>query len=1265
MVHEGEEGLDIEISAMLVDGDGDRVTETFTVSILNDGPSISTGDQSLDESDGLGSVHGVLNVDFGADGGGGVSLAAEGASWNAGSHTLSADDGSWRAVLDPEGGYTFTQLAAMEHPDGTNANDGIPIVITATVTDSDGGRAESPFIVTIYDDGPSISVSDASLNEADGLGSVSGELTYDVGADGGAAYGLAAAGATWSEASGLLIANDGSWRVSLDVDGGYTFTQLAPMVHDGDERLDIEISAMLVDGDGDRVSETFTVSILDDGPSIRTGDQSLDESDGLGSVHGALSVDFGADGAGGVSLAAEGASWSAGSHTLSADDGSWRAVLDPEGGYTFTQLAAMAHPDGTNANDGIPIVITATVTDADGGRAESPFTVTIYDDGPVAQDDLDTVAGARGATTGGNVILGTDADASEGARLAADAAGADGAARLTRVEFDGQTASFLNAADVRLDAEGGRYLEIDGDHGRLTIREDGDYSYRVTDPLAEGFTEQFLYTIADGDGDERSAALRIDGAEVNEVPEIDPRGTALDEDALMGNGSVQVTQSLNAVFGINGPGEVVFAAAPSTPLTSRGEAIELRLSDDGRVVEGSAGGRSVLRVELNDNGSYTTTLNDVVEHPDTTAEDTVEALRLTVIAHDGDADTSLEDRASGVIEITINDDVPVADVATAMLYDGEFEDQIVNGSFESHTLDRQLDEEAGEIVDRGHYGVVREIEGWRTEDGSPGMELQLGRFGLVRSQEGEARVELQSSGESQPNVTIYQEVESRAGVDYTLTFHYHPRMAQQGDNLMKVTWEGEDVVVVDGHQGARGVTVIDEIIGDAEVSIGRDGWATITLTVTATEDGSRLEFTGLPDEGGRTRAEFGALLDNVTLVGQAAGHGDSLTADGVLHYGADGPHAETPFSWRTDGLPEQLSWSSADGGATLIGANRAGETLLRVEVDPVSGAYSLTQSGVLPDGIGQLDLSYQLMDGDGDVATGQLILGVDRPAVVPEPEPEPEPVEPPDEVVDEGGDSDSDSDSDADSDSDSDADSDSDSDSDSDADSDADSDSDSDADSDADSDSDSDADSDADSDSDSDGDQRGGRDVEHGNEGLGNGEDAPPPGHDTNQNDGEGASPGDPGSRGGVRGGRRMREEPEPNPEVNLYEMEAPDSGGAPEGAEAWLGDYLADTLGTEPPVRRSADRGGEESAQGVAEEAGLALVRDFIQADDEVDLDALFDALSAEQGIEPAEAAEPALLEFPEGAEEGEEEGYPVTGEEIDRAELERQMNMTWTNIT
>ncbi|MFC5460638.1 beta strand repeat-containing protein [Massilia niabensis] len=41
--------------------------------------------------------------------------------------------------------------------------------------------------------------------------------------------------------------------------------------------------------------------------------------------------------------------------------------------------------------------------------------------------------------------------------------------------------------------------------------------------------------------------------------------------------------------------------------------------------------------------------------------------------------------------------------------------------------------------------------------------------------------------------------------------------------------------------------------------------------------------------------------------------------------------------------------------------------------------------------------------------------------------------------------------------------------------------------------------------------------VSHGNEGVGNGEDAAPPGHDVDQNDGPGTGPGNPGSKGGSK----------------------------------------------------------------------------------------------------------------------------------------------------
>ncbi len=61
---------------------------------------------------------------------------------------------------------------------------------------------------------------------------------------------------------------------------------------------------------------------------------------------------------------------------------------------------------------------------------------------------------------------------------------------------------------------------------------------------------------------------------------------------------------------------------------------------------------------------------------------------------------------------------------------------------------------------------------------------------------------------------------------------------------------------------------------------------------------------------------------------------------------------------------------------------------------------------------------------------------------------------------------------------------------------------------------------DGDDDGDDDGNGCGnGKDKQKGNEGVGNGDDPPPPGHATNRNDGPGTSPGNPGNKGGKKGG--------------------------------------------------------------------------------------------------------------------------------------------------
>jgi hypothetical protein len=177
----------------------------------------------------------------------------------------------------------------------------------------------------------------------------------------------------------------------------------------------------VTDGDKDAVAKDFVVTVYDDGPALTVGDQQVDETGGLDVVQGTLDFAYGQDGAGSLSLSAAGADWNPATQTLAAQDGTWQLVVNPNGTYTFTQLQAMQHPDGTDPNDSLPIKVTAMVTDADQDPVSQEFTVTVYDDGPTAgplvQDAI--LANVPGNAVTGNldIAFGTDGPAQNVAAL--------------------------------------------------------------------------------------------------------------------------------------------------------------------------------------------------------------------------------------------------------------------------------------------------------------------------------------------------------------------------------------------------------------------------------------------------------------------------------------------------------------------------------------------------------------------------------------------------------------------------------------------------------------------------------------------------------------------------------------------------------------------------------------------------------------------------------------------------------------------------------
>ncbi len=161
----------------------------------------------------------------------------------------------------------------------------------------------------------------------------------------------------------------------------------------------------------------------------------------------------------------------------------FRVTLDEAHGqasYTFTLKDNLDHNAGLGQNiEALPFDVVMKTSDRH--TLVGRFNVEVVDDVPKAVDDFDTVRSVKDAVTSGNVNSGIDTDHSAGADLRADTSGADNAVKLTQVAFGGHAESFANAADVHIGADGKTYLEIDGEHGRLTIKEDGSYTYKVTD----------------------------------------------------------------------------------------------------------------------------------------------------------------------------------------------------------------------------------------------------------------------------------------------------------------------------------------------------------------------------------------------------------------------------------------------------------------------------------------------------------------------------------------------------------------------------------------------------------------------------------------------------------------------------------------------------------------------------------------------------------------------------------------------------------------
>ena len=767
---------------------------------------------------------------------------------NTGAVTFTATSANYPAnnpaatlVVRVDGSYTFTLNAPLVHGTAGTDEENDPLVFGLTITDGDNDTTTANLTINVNDDTP-VGVANAVGNRTlddeaqtvftpantGGSGdvdpdenTVSGAFgaLFQAGTDGVSDIALTTPPAfdviyalngrtanetvTWG--NGVVDANTGAVTFTatsanypannpaatlvVRVDGSYTFTLNAPMVH-GTAGTDEESDALvfgltITDGDNDTATANLTINVNDDTPLANqvTATPTLDDeaqtvftpvnaggtddvpdektvSGGAGSLFSA-----GADGVGTIAVsttsaftviyaqangraAEEPVTWdngdvdpNTGAVTFTATSTNYPAnnpaatlVINVDGSYTFTLNAPLRHINIGANEDNRAIDLLIRVTDGDGDTVEGSLRINVNDDTPVANTvtailDDEAQSAFTPVNAGGTGDV-PDAKTVSGGAGALFSAGADGVETvfLTQLpQFDvlyadpnGGAAQEsvtwsigvvdANTGAVTFTATSPNY-PANNPAATLVVRLDGSYTFTLNAPLVHGTpgtSEEnaaivFGVTVRDGDGDTATSNLTInvndDTPVANEVRGVtddegkDPFALLSNEGVPTGIGGEDVPGSPSTITGAAGAlfqaGADGFLSVAITAATQSLQAIHdtngnnvadienltYRSSTDANgnltyTATGDDSGLAAFTLVINNDGSYTFTQLRPLVHVNAfgNEEDDVN-IRFTFAVRDGDGDT-----AQGFLEVTIDDDTPVANEVQAGATDDEGKD---------------------------------------------------------------------------------------------------------------------------------------------------------------------------------------------------------------------------------------------------------------------------------------------------------------------------------------------------------------------------------------------------------------------------------------------------------------------------------------------------------------------------------------------------------------------------------------------------------------
>lgn len=626
-------------------------------------------------------------------------------------------------VIDNSGEYTLTQYRAIEQESET-----LRLTIPTTATDTDGDSVTENINLVIRDNiSPEGAPSEVDYVETGDVGQTTeGQIDFTIFSDAIEKVQFSSStetdpiwtGLTSNDTPVTVFLNDDRtvltvttasdpsetvMTVAINTDGSYTVVQSAALDHPLDNLLELPITVIATDYDGDTGNEVITVKVTDgNDPSAQDSDVSFTElENAVRNAAGTIRIDKGSDDIASVVFD---------SSVLS--DPVWTGIqsngLDTElrlednvltvyylnsdvpptevtvlevtiglgGRYLIRQFESIDQDD--NSLD-IVLTLPVVVTDTDDDFTNADITITILDgNNPSAGDaTVEFVEKATEQTFLDSFEIQQGADAIESVVF--------NSAVLSDSNWTGLVSND-QALELSLSADGTLLsVFVAGDSTNVVLEVellDLDGNFRVTQfqALDHSVLEELMLSLqvdlTDTDGDVINTDIMVnitDGDDPSLTPSTAP-------DINETGGEIMVSGTVSVVMGSDNVDTVVFdkttveTDATWTGLLSNNQDTEVLVTDN-IVIVYIAGDPTniVLQAEVNPDGSYTVTQFQALEH---NGSDTL-TLTLPVIVTDTDNDPVSENITINIID---GDDPVISDSFVTLFDDATDNPQPETGS---------------------------------------------------------------------------------------------------------------------------------------------------------------------------------------------------------------------------------------------------------------------------------------------------------------------------------------------------------------------------------------------------------------------------------------------------------------------------------------------------------------------------------------------------------------------------------------------------------